>query len=1045
MLKRLLASFILYAMAVTAIGQTVYENRTDGKIWIRILPEYRVVSSLESDYNNLDINHLPFLKNLRDTYGIQSLRKPFWQAFGHADLQRTYEIQFSQWADVDALLEALNKTPGVDFAEAVPLLKTCLVPNDPSLGSQWHLATIDAANAWNYFSTGSTVVIAIVDDAVERSHSDLSQNIWTNPGEISGNGIDDDGNGYIDDINGYDVASNDNNPNPPNSNYNHGTHVAGIASARSGNNTGVASIGFSCKLMCVKASNNPGSIAYGYDGIIYAANSGADIINMSWGGSFFSVTGQSVIDYAAAQGCVLIAASGNNNTNTLFYPAAYNNVVSVAATSSNDTKAGFSNYGNWIDISAPGNNIYSTTVGNSYGNLSGTSMASPLVAGLAGLMKSFNPGITPAQLTACLTGSADNIDLVNPGYIGQLGAGRINANTAMTCVSGLLALPPVADFTGSPLIINAGASAAFTDMSINNPTSWSWTFTGGNPASFNGQNPPPVSYANPGTYAVSLTTTNANGSDTKTVNAYITVIGALGCDSLNLPLPNNWTLSNYFTGVSVGADGWINGMNVYLDKQKAMYFDASLLPYTQMSSALIAFGLAYSANPAKIVPVRVYDGTSGTPGAQIGAVNLTMGQIMNDVNGSLYTVADFSSPITLPVSKRFFLAVDLTNLAWSVSTKDTLSIVSNSNGQTVPSAIWEQQSNNTWYQYTTPGSWNLSASLIMHPVLTTQPVVAQFTQSATTICPGNSISFDNAGSTFQDTLLWVFPGGTPNISNSPTPTVFYNTPGTYPVVMYVIGGACSELDSAMSTVTVTAAPALNVSANPLVICSGQSSTLTVSGASSYAWSPAGSLNMATGPSVIATPSATTHYTVVGTQNGCTASADIEVQVLPSPVLTATISTAMPDCNDPVMMDATGSSDVTNFAWTFTGGTPATGQASFEQVTYAANGTFPVTLIGTSICGSDTASFTITVTNCGLETGEINPDDVRIWQNHDNLIVQMDATEAFQITDMLGRVVYLSGSYEDSQTIFTIPVNHWQAGVYALITSKGSSQKILINR
>src|SRR5574343_601748 len=114
---------------------------------------------------------------------------------------------------------------------------------------------MNAAGAWNYFSTGSTVKIAIVDDAVERTHPDLSPNLWVNPGEIASNGIDDDGNGYIDDINGYDVGSNDNNPNPPTTSYDHGTHVAGISSARSNNSTGVASIGFSCKLMCVKSTN----------------------------------------------------------------------------------------------------------------------------------------------------------------------------------------------------------------------------------------------------------------------------------------------------------------------------------------------------------------------------------------------------------------------------------------------------------------------------------------------------------------------------------------------------------------------------------------------------------------------------------------------------------------------------------------------------------------------------------------------------------------------------------------------------------------------
>src|SRR5690606_22226235 len=141
------------------------------------------------------------------------------------------------------------------------------------------LSAIGAATAWNYFSSGSNIVVAIVDDAVETTHSDLSGNIWVNPGEIAGNGIDDDGNGYIDDINGWDIADNDNNPDPPSSDFNHGTHVAGIVSAVSNNNTGVASIGYSCKLMCVRSTLIPTFITHGYEGIVYAANNGADVIN----------------------------------------------------------------------------------------------------------------------------------------------------------------------------------------------------------------------------------------------------------------------------------------------------------------------------------------------------------------------------------------------------------------------------------------------------------------------------------------------------------------------------------------------------------------------------------------------------------------------------------------------------------------------------------------------------------------------------------------------------------------------------------------------
>ena len=151
-------------------------------------------------------------------------------------------------------------------------------------------------------------------------------------------------------------------------------------------------------------------ITHGYQGIIYAADNGADIINCSWGGTSSSVTGQNIINYAVQSGAIVVAAAGNDNTEVKFYPASYEGVVSVAATRDNDLKASFSNYGTSITVSAPGSNIYSTLPGGDYGYLSGTSMASPLVAGLLGLMRSFHPGMPASELINCLKSTSVPID-----------------------------------------------------------------------------------------------------------------------------------------------------------------------------------------------------------------------------------------------------------------------------------------------------------------------------------------------------------------------------------------------------------------------------------------------------------------------------------------------------------------------------------------------------------------------------------------------------------------------------------------------------------
>lgn len=1037
-MKNLLLLLMVVPFSLFSQSNVLFQ---DGKIWFKVTDEMRISASLDENPQRISPQTIPGLESVVMDYGFVNLSKPFYAAKNSTVLQRTYLLEFTDVARTEELIRRLEQVKNMEYAERVPLDRTCLTPNDPSYGSQWGLTTINASQAWNYFSSGSNVVIAIVDDAIERTHGDLSPNLWVNPGEIAGNNIDDDNNGYIDDINGYDVASNDNNPNPPSSGYDHGTHVAGIASARSNNGTGVASIGYSCKLMCVKSTSSSSAVTNGYDGIVYAAVSGADIINMSWGGPTYTTTGQNVVNYAVSQGCILIAAAGNDNVSSMFYPAGFNNVISVAATSSNDSKASFSNYGAWVDVSAPGNNIYSTTINNTYGNKSGTSMASPMVAGMAGLMKSLNPGMPNADLINCLLSTADNINAQNPSYIGQLGSGRIDAAAAMACVATTLAAPPVADFSANFTTISAGGSVTYTDLSTYNPTSWSWSFPGGTPASFNGQNPPAITYNTPGVYNAVLTVTNANGSDVETKTNYITVNVASSCEKINLPAPAGWTGSNYYTGASVGQDGWINGMNVYLDKQKAMYFDASASPNTILNNVWIAFGLAYSANPNKIVPVRVYDGTGGTPGSLLGSVNLTMGQIMSDVDGGYYTEASFvNAPVTLPASKKFFVSVDLTNLQWTAGVKDTLSIVSNSHGQTVPSAIWEQQSDNLWYHYNTAGSWTLDASLYLHPFLTTENSQAVITPSALTICSGNAIDFDAAGSTYQDTLLWYFPGGTPTVlPSAPTASVTYANPGTFDAILYTIGGGCSLFDSAFVTITVNPSPSINVSgvAN---ICNGSSTVLTASGASSYSWAPPAGLSAVSGSVVTANPTTNTTYVVTGTLGSCTNDSYISINVENPPVASIGFTDSTIGCPTVVLLDGNSSTDATQFDWTFPGGSPATSNASTPSVDFMTGGTVLVTLVTTNSCGADTTTYSMDVTvdcSAGLEE---TVNQFFVYYDPSGATIEVSTSASLEgisaeLYNELGQRLLAQKSTDDQSML--VPVGNLAAGMYFVHLTKES--------
>jgi serine protease len=313
------------------------------------------------------------------------------------------------------LILNLKNDPEIDYVERIPQRLCIATPNDPSITTQWSLTKVKAYDAWNINPGNQIIKIAVVDNAIQVNHVDLQANMLT----------------------GYDVADNDTNPNPPNDTFNHGTHVAGIIGAVSNNNIGIASVGNNkIKIIPVKVTRDLGgsrSIDYGYEGITWAADNGANIINCSWGGNGYTQTEKLVIDYAISKGCVIVAAAGNDNTETELYPAAYPGVISVSSTDTDDKKSSFSSYGTWVDIAAPGRGILSSIPTDLYSNFSGTSMASPLVAACLGFIWSCKPTLTAVQLEALLKATSDNIDIENPNYKGKLGIGRVNLLKAISC------------------------------------------------------------------------------------------------------------------------------------------------------------------------------------------------------------------------------------------------------------------------------------------------------------------------------------------------------------------------------------------------------------------------------------------------------------------------------------------------------------------------------------------------------------------------------------------------------------------------------------
>jgi len=387
------------------------------------------------------------------------------------DLSRMYTVSYSSPNDPFTLAEELSRLPEVQYAEPwfiYPLARGAFIPNDSLYSQQWSLQKINAAAAWNFTKGDSTIVIAIVDSGVEWTHPDLAANIWINPGETGldtqgrnkrTNSFDDDGNGYIDDWHGWDfvganyeafipgITTGDNNPTPTGFNNDHGTHVAGIAAAVTDNRIGVASLASNCRILPVKCSadndargNGSAYVLAGYTGIAYAATMGAAVINCSWGGDGGSQVEQDVIDFASQHGALVVAAAGNNFSENFFSPASYRNVLSVAATDRNDVRGWFSNYGDNVDISAPGVAIWSTLYPGTYNSdtdpfrlpWDGTSMASPLAASLAAIVHAKFPAYTNLQVAEQIRVTCDDISAANPSYAGRLGRGRINALSALT-------------------------------------------------------------------------------------------------------------------------------------------------------------------------------------------------------------------------------------------------------------------------------------------------------------------------------------------------------------------------------------------------------------------------------------------------------------------------------------------------------------------------------------------------------------------------------------------------------------------------------------
>jgi serine protease len=860
-MKYIFASIFGFFLGFNAIAQNVHPDFWDGQVYLK-LNSYPDLGGFSEEVR---VKEAEFLNDLAAEFGIYRLRKPFYRATS-TSVSHIYQVYFTESNKVSQLIQKLERFGFVEYAEQVPILRTTLTPNDigPQSGtnSQWFLYQISALTAWDIAVGSSSIKVAIVDDAVKINHPDLAPVIWTNPGEVPNDGIDNDGNGYIDDVNGFDVADNDNNPLPPTSSFSHGTHVAGCAGAATNNGVGVASIGFGVRLIPVKSTNQAQYVTDGYSGVIYAADAGADVINMSWGGSGGGQTGQNIIDYARNKGCVPVAAAGNNNSTSIFYPAGYTGVITVAATTTGDARASFSNYGSWIKISAPGTNIRATYIGSSgstitdtYGSLQGTSMASPIVAGLCGLMLSLNPNLTQQQIENCLYSTADPVTTNS----GQMGAGRIDATAAMQCVAASINTPPVSNISSDVQQICPNSSVQYFGSSSNGvANTFTWSFPGGTPATSTAQNPV-VTYSNAGSYSVTLITGNNFGTDTLTSSNYINV-GTNALEEIffenweaNSPTIASWGVSNPDNGNTWSlftTAGNLSGTRSvgmrFFTYQNALgqrdYLVTPRLDFSNNSSIEMTFSHAhrrYSQNETDslIISVTTDGGNSWVEifaGGESGQGTFATNSITtNEFIPSTSTDWCFGG-----------------NIGASCFTLD-LSAFDGADSAYIMFESVNAYGNNLFLD-----------DISVRGICGVPPsnVVAAFQASNTSICQGDNVNFTDASQN-ATSWAWSFQGGTPATSNQQNPSIQYLNTGTFDVSLTATGNSGFDTDVQPGLITVNPTPSVLIGLNG-------SDLQAVPSGLVYQWF----LNGVAIPNAnldLYTPTQSGSYTVVATNNaGC---------------------------------------------------------------------------------------------------------------------------------------------------------------------------------
>lgn len=450
-MKRLLAS-LLFLLPISLFAQQKLLTAENGDKYLAGIVNLKIDGNYRTACSENAIA-IPELLKVLEELGFESLQKKFpqvappatefnAQGLKMADISLIYELRVPESVDVILASKLIAELESVVYAEPKFVSFDQYVPNDSQLNSimPYHYDNINAYEAWDITLGDTNVVIGITETAINVNHPEFVGNIKYNYDDPIGNG-DEDNDTYEDNFAGWDMVDNDNNLFI--NNEIHGDAVSAIASASADNNLGYAGIGFKCKFLPVKVGNNSQTITHGYEGIQYCVANGCSVVNCSWGNTTYSQVAQDIVTWAAVNNDVVLVASAGNATSTnMYYPASYNYVLSVTGVDQNDlfnngVNAPFT-YNDSVDVSAPGINIYTTATFNGQYLYSppqgGTSMAAPIVSGIAGLVRSVFPCLTALEVIERIKSTADNIDGLtqNVPYAGLIGDGRVNAEMAVS-------------------------------------------------------------------------------------------------------------------------------------------------------------------------------------------------------------------------------------------------------------------------------------------------------------------------------------------------------------------------------------------------------------------------------------------------------------------------------------------------------------------------------------------------------------------------------------------------------------------------------------